>query len=89
LYLFLKPAKTSILVPKRREFSAFSRLALRERYAYVPREWAALAQLVEHRIRNAGVGCSSHPGGTIFIHKILYDPTDSRAKVREGAEYGG
>ena len=29
--------------------------------------WAALAQLVEHRIRNAEVGCSSHPGGTITL----------------------
>ena len=28
---------------------------------------AALAQLVEHRIRNAGVGCSNHPGGTIYF----------------------
>ena len=28
--------------------------------------WAAIAQLVEHRIRNARVGCSSHPGGTII-----------------------
>jgi hypothetical protein len=27
--------------------------------------WAALAQPVEHRIRNAGVACSSHAGGTI------------------------
>lgn len=27
---------------------------------------AALAQLVEHRIRNAGVRCSSHLSGTIF-----------------------
>jgi hypothetical protein len=26
---------------------------------------AALAQLVEHRIRNAGVACSSHASGTI------------------------
>ena len=26
--------------------------------------WAALAQPVEQRIRNAWVGCSSHPGGT-------------------------
>ena len=25
---------------------------------------AALAQLVEHVIRNDGVGCSSHPSGT-------------------------
>ena len=27
---------------------------------------AALAQLVEHLIRNEGVGCSSHPSGTTF-----------------------
>ena len=27
---------------------------------------AALAQLVEHRIRNAGVTCSSHVSGTIY-----------------------
>ncbi len=27
---------------------------------------ALLAQLVEHSIRNAGVGCSSHPEGTTF-----------------------
>ncbi len=33
---------------------------------------AALAQLVEHRIRNAGVGCSSHPGGTIFLDLWYY-----------------
>ena len=32
---------------------------------------AALAQLVEHRIRNAGVACSSHAGGTICVH-ILF-----------------
>jgi hypothetical protein len=31
------------------------------------RLWAALAQLVEHRIRNAGVGCSNHPSGTIVL----------------------
>src|SRR5882724_1235060 len=31
---------------------------------------AALAQSVEHRIRNAGVACSSHAGGTIFIHSL-------------------
>ncbi len=29
-----------------------------------PKPWAALAQPVEHRIRNAGVACSSHAGGT-------------------------
>src|SRR5690606_4121796 len=28
---------------------------------------AALAQLVEHRIRNAGVRCSSHLSGTTFF----------------------
>ena len=32
----------------------------------VARTIAALAQLVEHRIRNAGVRCSSHLSGTIF-----------------------
>jgi hypothetical protein len=32
---------------------------------------AALAQLVEHRIRNAGVRCSSHLSGTIFPMKKL------------------
>ena len=30
---------------------------------------AALAQLVEQRIRNAWVGCSSHPSGTIQLKK--------------------
>ena len=42
--------------------------------------YAALAQLVEHRIRNAGVRCSSHLGSTITINnlsvKIL--PEDAR-----------
>ena len=32
-------------------------------------DWAALAQLVEHIIRNDGVRCSSHLGGTIFSTK--------------------
>ena len=68
-YFFLNIiSETWVLVPKRHKFSTFSHLALREIYAYVPRKWAALAQLVEHRIRNAGVGCSSHPGGTILFH---------------------
>jgi hypothetical protein len=31
---------------------------------------AALAQLVEHRIRNAGVACSSHAGGTIHFKHL-------------------
>jgi hypothetical protein len=30
-----------------------------------PKRHAALAQLVEHIIRNDGVGCSNHPSGTI------------------------
>ena len=33
---------------------------------------AALAQLVEHRIRNAGVACSSHASGTISSLTILF-----------------
>ena len=36
---------------------------------------AALAQLVEHHIRNVGVGCSSHPCGTIF-HSLAFLPFD-------------
>ncbi len=32
---------------------------------------AALAQLVEHIIRNDGVTCSSHVSGTILLHKCL------------------
>jgi hypothetical protein len=31
---------------------------------------AALAQLVEHVIRNDGVGCSSHPSGTKFFSAL-------------------
>ena len=42
-------------------FRAIGRISRKSR-----RQGAALAQLVEHRIRNAGVGCSSHPGGTTF-----------------------
>ena len=34
---------------------------------------AALAQLVEHRIRNAGVACSSHAGGTILTSFSIYE----------------
>ena len=37
-----------------------------------PHTGAALAQLVEHRIRNAGVACSSHAGGTIFFQNIRW-----------------
>lgn len=32
---------------------------------------AALAQLVEHRIRNAGVACSSHASGTNFFQETF------------------
>ena len=30
---------------------------------------AGIAQLVEQRIRNAWVGCSSHPAGTIYFNE--------------------
>ena len=33
---------------------------------------AALAQLVEHRIRNAGVVGSNPIGGTIFLYKSMF-----------------
>ncbi len=33
----------------------------------VPAQRAAIAQLVEHIIRNDGVGCSNHPSGTILL----------------------
>jgi hypothetical protein len=33
----------------------------------IQRAKAAIAQLVEHRIRNAGVRCSSHLSGTILL----------------------
>ena len=32
---------------------------------------AALAQLVEHHIRNVGVGCSSHPCGTSLAFQVV------------------
>ena len=35
------------------------------RFSTIFQHWAALAQLVEHSIRNAGVVGSSPPGGTI------------------------
>ena len=37
----------------------------------VPQNKAALAQLVEHIIRNDGVGCSNHPSGTISAIRCL------------------
>ena len=36
---------------------------------------AALAQLVEHIIRNDGVGCSNHPSGTIDLLPEFLDWT--------------
>jgi hypothetical protein len=36
--------------------------------------YAALAQLVEHIIRNDGVGCSNHPSGTIFYLASFAEP---------------
>ena len=38
----------------------------------VARSIAALAQLVEHRIRNAGVVGSNPIGGTIFLIKLMF-----------------
>jgi hypothetical protein len=35
---------------------------------------AALAQLVEHIIRNDGVGCSNHPSGTTFFNCVRRNP---------------
>ena len=49
-------------------------MQLRERMFRASLE-AALAQPVEHRIRNAGVACSSHAGGTIL-------PDTSKAEAR-------
>ena len=48
---------------------------------------AALAQPVEHRIRNAGVRCSSHLGGTIpsfwptFPHRLRPSQIVSKALI--------
>ena len=47
---------------------------------------AALAQLVEHRIRNAGVACSSHASGTISGLTVLF--CYSPYVVREYAQKG-
>src|SRR5947209_3810088 len=45
---------------------------------------AALAQPVEQRIRNAWVGCSSHPGGT-SIFTLLPSPVSRLYLGRPGA----
>ena len=50
------------------------------------RSEAALAQLVEHRIRNAGVACSSHASGTILGLTVLF--CYSPYVVREYAQKG-
>ena len=42
---------------------------------------AALAQLVEHRIRNARVACSSHAGGTTFLSSKQIEPTLSAGAI--------
>ena len=58
---------------------------------------AALAQPVEHRIRNAGVGCSSHPGGTsqsVLLHSFRprarippkVPPNGASVRVRVGSK---
>jgi hypothetical protein len=42
---------------------------------------AALAQLVEHIIRNDGVRCSSHLSGTIFIFFVVPQSIDNASKM--------
>ena len=44
---------------------------------------AALAQLVEHLIRNEGVGGSNPSSGTIFFPKILYVATRMSASAAD------
>ena len=44
-------------------------------------ERAALAQLVEHRIRNAGVVGSSPTGGTIFFQTLTQSSAIDRGPV--------
>ncbi len=45
--------------------------SITQRNLKAPPSGAALAQSVEHRIRNARVACSSHAGGTTPIPKIV------------------
>ena len=62
-------------------------LALLIQCAYFARCRAALAQLVEHRIRNAGVRCSSHLGGTTTkVHgpRITSQVTESKQQLFRG-----
>ena len=44
---------------------------------------AALAQLVEHIIRNDGVGCSNHPSGTTGV--FFYDFTILAGHIKMAA----
>jgi hypothetical protein len=53
--------------PPRRKFPCCERSPTR--LSSAPLREAALAQPVEHRIRNAGVACSSHAGGTTLAHE--------------------
>ena len=56
------------------------RTGLRE--GYVPRKQdAALAQLVEHLIRNEGVGGSNPSSGTSFQTSTQTEPTQSRSPL--------
>jgi hypothetical protein len=53
---------------------------------------AALAQLVEHVIRNDGVRCSSHLSGTISqrpftdVASVAFKPTNRHQAFRDNAE---
>ena len=58
---------------------------LRAQALLVARSIAALAQLVEHRIRNAGVRCSSHLSGTIFSNTLDFP---ARAEMRFASGLG-
>ena len=49
--------------------------------------WCApIAQLVEHRIRNAGVGGSNPPWGTIFFSRLLFSLVSLKAAISSPAE---
>ena len=54
------------------------------------RECAALAQLVEHIIRNDGVTCSSHVSGTTFFpHLYCCKPAARRSPAKGGCQARG
>src|SRR5690349_6650195 len=54
--------------------------AVRGRSAFFRKSQAALAQLVEHIIRNDGVACSSHASGTTSL--ILTHEPIARTRLR-------